>query len=461
VASTSSVDGLVSGLSTSSMISSLMQVEAAPQTRLKSKVSTAQTVVSSYQAVNAKLVALKNAAADTSALATWRSVKPTASATSVTATAVGGTNTATGSLNFDVVSLAKGQSTTARVAAGGNITTASSFDVKVGDGAAVTVALGDDKSAQGIADALNKAGISGVKAAVVTTGGAQNILQFTGTKTGTANAFTITGLDDVTTATSAATDAKLQVGGTDEEGGYAVTSGTNTFTGLMAGVTVTVSKKETNVNLNVESDVSNIASKLQSLVDAANSALSEVSAQTAYDPATKKSSPLTGDFMVRQMSQAILSNVSQGLTYRKDGAPAAPAAGADPATIAADKAANVVKFGSLSKLGIELDRSGKLTFDQEKFAATYNADPTAAKAAGIALGDSFRAVTNTQIENTTNSITGRKNAIDSLNLQIDNWDIRLAAKKTALQKQYSDLETALGKLNSQSTWLSGQIASLG
>ncbi|MFI5932661.1 flagellar filament capping protein FliD [Actinoplanes sp. NPDC051494] len=455
----SSVDGLVSGLSTSSMISSLLQVEAAPQTRLKTKVNTAQTVVSSYQSVNSKLVGLKNAAADTSALSTWRSIKPTTNTASVTATAVGGTNTATGSLTFDVVGLAKAQSTTARVATTGDVTAAESFKVKVGSGDEVEIQL-TDKSAQGIADALNKAGL-GVKASVVNTGGAQNILQLSGAKTGTANAFSITGLEDVGLATSAATDAKLQVGGADEDGGYSVTSGTNTFTGLMAGVTLTVSKKETNVNLNVESDAAGIASKLQSLVDAANAALAEVTTQTKYDPSTKVSSPLTGDFMVRQMSSSILSSISQGLTYRKEGAPAAPDKTADPAVIAADKAANVVKFGSLSKLGIELDRSGQLTFDQEKFTASYNADPTAIKQAGIAFGDSIRAVANTQIENVTGAVTGRKNAIDSMNLQIDNWDVRLAAKKTALTKQYAGLETALGKLQSQSTWLSGQIASLG
>ncbi|WP_306212982.1 flagellar filament capping protein FliD [Actinoplanes sp. RD1] len=459
---TSSVSGLASGLDTTSIISSLMQVEGATQTRLKNKVSAAETVVSSYQSVNSKLVALKNAAADVSALSTWRGVKPTTTSASVTATAVGGTNTATGSLTFDVVELAKGQSTTARVASSGNVTTASEFKVKVGTADEVTVSLGDDKSAKGIADALAKAGVTGVKASVVTTGGSENILQFVSSKTGTDNGFTITGLDGVSLATSAATNAKLQVGGADAEGGYSVTSSTNTFTGLMAGVTLTVSKKETGVTLNSESDVSGMAAKFKGLVDAANAALTEVTNQTKYDAATKASSPLTGDFMVRQMSQTILSTVSQGLTYRKDGAPAAPdAKTASAADIAADKAANVVNFGSLSKFGIELDRSGQLTFDETKFTAAYNADPTAIKQAGIALGDSFRTVANTQITNVTNSITGRKNNIDSLNLQIDNWDVRLAAKKVALTKQYSDLETALGKLQSQGTWLSGQIASLG
>ena len=447
----SSVDGLVSGLSTSAMIASLLQVEAAPQTRLKSKVNTAQNVVSSYQAVNSKLVALKNAAADVSALSTWRSIKPTSNSSTVTATALGGTNTTTGSLTFDVVELAKGQSNTARVATTGDVTTADSFTVQIGSADPITVTL-TDKSAQGIADALNKAG-AGVKASVVTTGGAQNVMQFNAAKTGTANAFTITGLEDLAMTTIAATDAKLQVGGADEDGGFSVTSGTNTFSGLMAGVTVTVGKKETGVTLNVESDVSSMASRFQSLVDTANAALTEVSAQTKYDSSTKVGSPLTGDFMVRQMTQSILSTVSQGLSYDDPNFVADPG---DPG-----KKADKIAFGSLSKFGISLDRSGQLTFDKEKFTATYNADPAAIKTAGIALGDSFRAVANTQISNITSAVTGRKNSIDALTAQISNWDVRLAAKQTALTKQYAGLETALGKLKSQSTWLSGQIASLG
>lgn len=447
----SSVDGLVSGLSTTSMIQSLLQVEAAPQTRLKNKVSTAQSVVSSYQSVNSKLVALKNASADVGALSTWRSIKPTSNSSTVTATAIGGTNTATGSLTFDVVELAKGQTSTARVATSGDVTTADSFTVQIGAADPITVTL-TDKSAQGIADALNKAGV-GVKGSVVTTGGAQNVMQFSAAKTGTANAFTITGLEDLGMTTNAATDALLQVGGADVDGGFSVTSGTNTFTGLMAGVTITVGKKETGVTLNVESDVSNMANKFQALVDAANAALTEVTTQTKYDPGTKVGSPLTGDFMVRQMSQSILSAVSQGLSYDD------PTFVADPGD--PGKKADKIAFGSLSKFGISLDRSGQLTFDKDKFTASYNADPAAIKTAGIALGDSFRAVANTQISNITSAVTGRKNSIDSLTAQISNWDVRLAAKQAALTKQYAGLETALGKLKSQSTWLSGQIASLG
>src|SRR5689334_14552430 len=105
-------------MSTSTMISQLMQIEAAPQNRLKAKVTDAQSVVTSYQSVNNKLNALKTTADDLSQLPPWRSIKPTPSSSAVTATAPPGTtNTQTGPLSSDVVQLAKAQVSTARVSA--------------------------------------------------------------------------------------------------------------------------------------------------------------------------------------------------------------------------------------------------------------------------------------------------------------------------------------------------------
>ncbi|MEV4707738.1 flagellar filament capping protein FliD [Actinoplanes sp. NPDC049316] len=485
---TSSIDGLVSGLSTSSMISQLMQVEAAPQTRLKSKVTAAETVVSSYQAVNTKVSAMKTAADTLSQLSTWRAVKPTSSSTSVTATATGGTDAVAGAVKFSVKALATAQSATMRVdtstepdpldpakTRGVQLNVPDTISITVGrevngvvTGTPVDIDVSKDKSAKGIQAAINNAGL-GVKATLVQVGSNQSVLQLNGAKTGADNAFAVTGLESAAADANGlvqlttAADAVVEVGGGDATpGGYTLTSGTNTFTGLMAGVSITVGKLEDDVTVTSTSDVSGIAAKFQALVDAANSMLGEISKQTAYDPDTKKGSPLTGDFSVRQMSQQVLSAISQGLSYRKPGAPAAP----DPATatqadIDADKLANVVNFGSLSKLGVALDSSGQLTFDAAKFTAAYNADPTAIKEAGTAFADKFEALATTQTANVTSSITGRKNVIDSLNLQIDDWDTRLLARREALQKQYSGLETALSKLQSQSTWLSGQIASLG
>jgi flagellar hook-associated protein 2 len=188
------------------------------------------------------------------------------------------------------------------------------------------------------------------------------------------------------------------------------------------------------------------------MVDAANGALTEIGNQTAYDASTKQGSPLTGDFSVRNMQQQILSAVSQGLSYP------------DPTWVKPDNdptaTAPKIPFGTLKQFGIQLDDTGKLSFDSAAFTAAYNSDPTKIQQAGIALGDQFEKLSGDMGTNLTAVITGRNNEIDSLNDQISDWDVRLSAKQQALQKQYSDLEVALGKLKDQSTWLSGQLAGL-
>ena len=59
MASTSSVDGLVSGLDTTTIISQLMAIEKQPQDALKTKQSDANTMVAVYQALNTKFAAIQ------------------------------------------------------------------------------------------------------------------------------------------------------------------------------------------------------------------------------------------------------------------------------------------------------------------------------------------------------------------------------------------------------------------
>jgi flagellar hook-associated protein 2 len=58
-------------------------------------------------------------------------------------------------------------------------------------------------------------------------------------------------------------------------------------------------------------------------------------------------------------------------------------------------------------------------------------------------------------------ITRRNESIKGLNDQVAAWDTRLELRKANLQRQFSGLEVALSKLQSQSSWLSGQLAGLG
>ncbi|GAA1822958.1 flagellar filament capping protein FliD [Luedemannella flava] len=425
---TSSVDGLISGLSTSALISQLMQVEAAPQTQLKTKVSNEQKVVAAYQSINTKLAALQKAAEDLSAKTTWSSVKATSSSDAVTASAANGA--VTGNATFNVTSLARGQVSTAVVAGTGSVVAGGSLTVTIGSGDPVTIDVSADPSAAGVAKAINAKGLD-LKAAVITTSTGDTVLQLTSTKTGTANAFTVTGLDAPVKNAVTAVDARVEVGD-PATGGYAVTSSSNTFTNLMSGVTLTVKRVENDVTVDVSADADAIAAKTQAFVDAANNALKEISKQSAWSQGGTTNGPLVGDYMVRELTDRVLGTVSSGLAG----------------------------YGSFKQVGVQLDRDGNLKFDKDAFAKAYAADPAAAERGAAGLGAAMTTMAETAQKNVTSSTQSRNKLVDNLNDQIAAWDVRLTARQTALQKQFSNLEVALGKLQSQSSWLSGQLAGL-
>jgi len=102
---TGSVDGLVSGLDTTTIISQLMAIEKQPQDALKTKQTDANQMVAVYQALNTKFAALGSAAQTISRVADWRAMKATSSSTNVTASATAAAST--GSLSFTVTQLSR------------------------------------------------------------------------------------------------------------------------------------------------------------------------------------------------------------------------------------------------------------------------------------------------------------------------------------------------------------------
>jgi flagellar hook-associated protein 2 len=451
VVSIGAVDGLISGMNTSQVIAQLMQIEATPQTNLKNQVSKQNLIISAYQAVNSRMAALKNAAEAftppnslTPTNPTWQAVKATSSSSSVTATATAGATA--GSLTFNVKSLAKAQVTTTATfdSSSSTAATASTVDFMIG-GTLKQVDVTADKSVQGVAKAINGAKI-GVTASVITVSdpsdpsgtGTKTVLQLTGNSTGKANSFTVSGLSASTTDIASADDAKITVGtGDPATGGYTVTSPTNTFGNFISNVTLTVSKAEDGVTVNVTSDQDPIADKMQALIDAANGALAQIGTYSSYNKDTKAGGALTGDFTVRQLRDNILSSISNGMSG----------------------------YGSYKQLGVQLDKSGKLTFDRNAFLVALNTDPSAvqnAVAGGLAKGLDTIAIAATDFVSgsLTTAIQAGNAQVKDLNDRISDWDVRLETRKTMLKRQFASMEAALGTLKNQSSWLAGQIAGL-
>jgi flagellar hook-associated protein 2 len=58
------------------------------------------------------------------------------------------------------------------------------------------------------------------------------------------------------------------------------------------------------------------------------------------------------------------------------------------------------------------------------------------------------------------AIQGRESTRRDLQTQIDNWDRRLDLRRATLERQFSGLEVALSRLQSQQSWLAGQLGQL-
>ncbi|HET8969625.1 MAG TPA: flagellar filament capping protein FliD, partial [Candidatus Nanopelagicales bacterium] len=259
------------------------------------------------------------------------------------------------------------------------------------------------------------------------------------TATGTASDFTLTDAADGSALLGGATvragqDARVTLGDS-----IVATSTTNTFTDLVPGVTVTLAADASGTSdIALTRDTAGVVNGVQGLVDALNSVLTEIGTLTAYNPATKASGLLSGDTGVRSLRSSILDTV-----FPSDGT-------------------------SLASLGIQTDRSGKLVLDKAAFTAAWTADPAGVQQRLTATGTGFVAevqavavaasdkVTGTM----TMAITGRTESIRRLNDGIAAWDQRLELRRTALTRQFTALETALSRMNSQSSWLAGQISSL-
>ncbi|RBY89537.1 flagellar filament capping protein FliD [Blastococcus sp. TF02A-30] len=448
------VDGLVSGLDTTNLINQLVAAEGATQSALKTRLKGTETAASAYRTVNTTYLAVTTAAENLLKPETWNATRATSSATSVAAAAT--TGATPGSLTFAVKNLATthSQVSTGRWAsttAAANVTT---LDVKNADGTSRgTVPLTGTESLAEVASKINSAKLD-LAASVVKVKDGEFALQVTSTKSGAAAGFSLSG-GSAFADTSTGKDAQLVIG--SGAGAYSVYSSTNVFDGLMGGTTITVSKVEADpVTVSVVSDPDSIAAKMQALVDAVNSALTQTKSYTSSAPGS--TAALKGDYTLTSLASSVLSTVATG----------------------------VGKDGSVAKLGLELTKDGKLSFDKAKFLTAVKETPELAKRmvfgttasngadGAVGGGDDVAAVTGLAgrllslskgaSDSTTGTIVGLANGQDTLGKdltkRIEEWDLRLQMRRQTLTRQFTAMETALSKLQSQSSWLGGQLASL-
>ncbi len=299
-----------------------------------------------------------------------------------------------------------------------------------------------------IVNTINDASGLNYSAAAINTGNGYR-LQLMSRETGAdatidADLASIAGVSGFTTLTEG-TDATLTVEGLNP---YTITSSNNDFSDVLPGVDITVSEvTEDPVTVTVARDTGFIAEKVGALVSKVNELIGRIGESTKSTPDGPRS-VLQGHRSVRTASDRI--------------------------TNAMIRPVEASSFGSLGSIGIEIERSGNLKFDEEKFLAALKDNPAevtrlfaksvdgveedgvldrlvAAADGAASFGDGYLF--------TASESAGRR--IEAFTDQIDAYEIRLELRESTYRRTYANLEVMLGSLQSQSANLGAQLSGLG
>lgn len=229
--------------------------------------------------------------------------------------------------------------------------TVNSSLISAGSLSATNVSTGNGSLADVVAN-INAAG-TGITAAAVQTGTNAYVLQLSSSTTGTAadlsvdmGAFSSSTLGTLVQA-NAGSNAQIQVGGS---GGYTLSSQTNTFSGLLPGLSVVVASTTTTpVTVSVSPDATSVATSVQNMVTAANAVLADIQKYAGYDAATKQGGPLMGSGVLQNLTNQVLAVFGS--------------------------TSGTSTLGNGENIGLTLS-NGTIAFNQSTFESAFSANPT-------------------------------------------------------------------------------------
>ena len=456
-----SISGLASGLDTASIISSLMQIEKQPQIRIQQKITQEQARQQSLKDVLAQLNTLTTAYQSLTDVGTWADVQSVVSTDDAHVSATRTAGAAAGSYAIDITNLARANQFT-----GTGVSAATADDtIQIANSAGTTsvdVKAGDTLDV--IAGKINGTTDSPVYATVF-----NGSLVLSNKSTGVASKIT-----SVTTGgtsglsfgeTQTALDASFKVNGTT------YTRSSNVVSDVIPGLTVALKGAETGATITIGSpapDTDSITTKLQSFVTQYNTTLEYLlnkvngSATDANGKAVPQD-PLHGDAAIRGLISQLRNSFSDIFQGRPGTMQSLAQAG-----LSTGKATG---SGSLSSDAID----GKLTLDSATFATALTGNFSNVKAlftnatgsyATEGIGQRLSDLVKPWTASSASSgllnlrIDSETSTISSLEKQSTDWDVRLATKQQMLQMQFTAMEVALSKSQSESSWLDGQIAQL-
>jgi flagellar hook-associated protein 2 len=458
------LDGLATGMDTTSVIDQLVQLERRPIYNYQQEISELEMTKGAWRDVNSRLDNLEDKTTDLKLSSTYNSRSASSSDKDiVTASASNDANEANYSVT--VKSTAKSQrlagnrldnSDTAIKDLTGFGAIAAENNIKI-NGTDITI--NDTDSLNDISDKINDAE-AGVKASIV-----DNHLVLETADTGVENALVAgdslvdsngvleaLGILDGGAITAdielqAASDAEIDINGIT-----GITSSTNTFSEAVDGVTFNISAEaevDSKATISVAKDTGKATDAVQAFVDQYNSVMNFLDGKTEYDEEEEKGAVLQGDSTAMRLQTRLRSLVSSKIKDNGD-------------------------FKTLSSVGIEIDRDGVMSFDKSKF--TEALDQSSEEVMSIFNGESetdgfdgmavrMDSYLDQLMQSNTGLIPRRLDfydtRIDSLNDDIEDVERKVEMTRERYVEQFAAMESAISEMNQQMSWMQSQLSSLG
>ncbi|MBI2307782.1 MAG: flagellar filament capping protein FliD [Rhodocyclales bacterium] len=447
--------GVGSGLDAEGIVTKLMALERQPLTLLQTRQTDFNNKLSAVGKIKSAIAALQSAASAMSTTSKLYSFKGVVADTTI-ASATTTSSASAGVYSLEVERLAGTHkllsSASPDTSTGGTLTfevgstVGGVFTAKSGTSAVgVTVSAGATLSQ--VRDAINGSGAN--VTATIVNGASGEQLVVTSKYSGETGQIRITasaGLGsfsyDPVTATGGLTQKDAGQDAIVRIDGILIKDTTsNTVTDAITGVTLNLTKTNLGspTQLSISNDTSNLTSKVEAFVKAFNELNTTAKDLTKYDATTKKAGVLNGDSMV----SSVLGQLRDAL-YNV------------PAGASSD-------YQRLSDLGVSIQTDGSLKIDSTVLQSAVTTKWSAVATTVAAYGTTFDTLT-TAMNGTDGIVTSRTDGINAniktLGSRSDELSRRLEAVEKRYRAQFSALDALMGKMQTTSSYLSQQLASL-
>lgn len=360
-----SINGVVSGLDTDNIVAGLLDIQQQQLDRMAFRRTEIQQRQTAFKTLEMRLLGLRT---DAGILArntnnpVTRLIVTSGNPEAVSATA--SASAVPGVYRFRVDTLAQSHQVASQGFADRDAEiTQGTFEIRLGSGEIRTITVdGSNNNLAAFAAAINSSG-AGISASIVkdTSGGAEPWrLLLSGTKTGAANAISITNnlgdsadgavraVFDMENPVEQAADAVITIGA--GAGAISVSSSTSQFSNVFAGMTFDLMKVNAgdNVSLTVTADSNGAVTAVENFVKSFNDVVDFIGENSKYDPASNQGGIFLGNQSAARVQNSLRSAVQ------------AVVAGANP------------RANRLSAIGITFDDRGRLVVNRGRLQEIFN-----------------------------------------------------------------------------------------